>query len=107
MVAVVEPVEAYRNAEVGRLRHVLRGMVPKRDRLEHQEERVEPKRPEEVEEEVEEAVVVVLGLIHHQGCLAHLGGVRSIGPGQEGEEHDLKTKHTRRRLGRKKTEDPL
>ena len=106
MVAVVEPVEAYRNAEVGRLRHVLRGMVPKRNRLEHQEERVEPKRLEGEEEEVEEAVVVVLVSIHHQGCLVHLEDVRSIGPGQEGEEHDLRTKHIRRRLGRKKTEDP-
>jgi len=66
----VARVEAYRNAEVGRLRHVLRGMVPKRNRLEHQVEKVEPKRPEE-EEEATEEVVVVLGLIHHQGCLAH------------------------------------
>jgi len=92
MVAVVEPVEAYRNAEVGRLRHVLRGMVPKRNRLEHREESVEPKRLEEgaevMEEEEEEEEAVVLELIHHLGCLAHLGDARSIGPGQEGEDYD-------------------
>jgi len=93
MADVVEPVGAYRNAEVGKLRHVLRERAPRRGRLEHREESVEPKRLEEgaeamEEEEEEEEEEVVLELIHHLGCLAHLGDARSTGPGQEGEDSD-------------------
>jgi hypothetical protein len=92
MADVVEPVGACRNAEVGKLRHVLRERVPRRSRLEHWEESVEPKRVEEgaeaMEEEEEEEEEVVLGLIHHLGCLAHLEDVRNTGPGQEGEDFD-------------------
>ena len=92
MAVVVGPVGAYRNAEVGKLRHVLRERVPRRSRLEHREESVEPKRLEEgveaMEEEEEEEEAVVLELIHHLGCLAHLGDARSIGPGQGEEDYD-------------------